>query len=195
MADTKKVSAPPAADSKEAKAEALAGDPPRTLDLPEGVRPSTVQFPALFGKPNVEIAERSADVEKASSTVHEKVFVVPKADYDLDADGIHERNIVAVRQYMVNNGIRPDAKVTFAGEEDWWDGVSVALRYTVDAVPASIAVSYDTAHTVMHQDGPTPTELAEFEAKRVDRLVAARDIIREGTPEADRPAEGAQSHT
>lgn len=181
MADTKK-------DAAKKTADPLAGVAPRTLDLPEGRRAETVQFPALFGKPGVEVAERSADVDKASSTLHEKVFVVPKADYDLDAEGIHERNIVAVRQYMVNNGIRPDAKVTFDGEEKWWDGASVALRYKVSAVPASIAVAYDEAHTVMHQDGPTPTELADFQAKRVDRLIAARDTIREGTPEADRPA-------
>ena len=60
------------------------------------------------------------------------------------------------------------------------------LRYTVPAVPAATTETFDQRHMVVVQDGPTPTERAEHDAKRVERLKAGHDARREGTDEGDR---------
>ena len=165
----------------------FADDTPGARPLPARAR--EVQHPALIGQPGVEVAERTIDHDTEPTTMHVKDFVTLVRDYDPEKDAVHKRNIVAVRQYMVNQGLRPDSDVVFVGETQLGGPAgreSVSLRYEVRAVPAVTAREFDQRHTVMDQDGPTPTERAEHDAKRVDRLLAARDAVRTGTPEAER---------
>lgn len=172
-------------------------DAPRILDPKDsGTRPipgnrvREAQQPSLFGKPEVEVAERTTDTDKTSTGTYVKKFVTPKAAYETgDKDAVHGRNINAVRQYMLNGGLRPNAEVSFAGAEDHWDGVSVVLSYEVKATPGAVATAFDLRHMVIPQDGPTPAERAEHDAGREARVVAARDAVRYGTPEADRPSD------
>lgn len=137
------------------------------------------QHPALVGEPGVEVAERSQDTDAQSTTTHRKVFVTRKDDYtSTDTDQVHLRNMTAVRQYMVNQGIRPDASVRFIGAEDHFDGVSLNLVYEVSAVPAVTADDIETRHTVIPNDGPTAAERALHDAQREDRIRASHDALR-----------------
>jgi hypothetical protein len=149
--------------------------------------PRERQHPALYGRPGVEVAERTADTDTESADEFVKDFVTLKRDYDNEKDAVHARNVNAVRQYMVNLGLRPGADVEFEGEHEHWDGVSVILRYRVPAVPAVVATQFDQAHTVIPQTGETATQRAQHDAERVDRLRIGHDARRAGTPEAERP--------
>jgi hypothetical protein len=135
------------------------------------------------------VAERTIDHGTKPTSTHTKDFVTTRRDYETgDADAIHEANKRAVRQYMVSQGLRPDAKVEFEGEHNHpWDPASIVLRYTVGAVPAVVADTFDTVHTVVSTEDETATERAEHDAKREERLAASHNVLREGTPEADRP--------
>lgn len=110
---------------------------------------------------NVEVAARSQDLAKTSSTTHEKVFVLLRRDWDeADQDKVHEDNTIGVRQYMVNNGLRPTGDVEFVGTEDVPGESpdlpdrkrSIGLRYRVKAIPAG---SPDAPQVHIHpEDGP-----------------------------------------
>jgi hypothetical protein len=143
-------------------------------------RASRVQSPSLVGRPEVEVAERTQDTDKAESGEFVKDFIVRRDQFDAeDPDAVHARNATAVRQFMVNQGLRPDADVRFVGEEDHWDGVSVVLHYSVGAVPAAVATSFGLAHTVIPSNGPTPEQLAAHEAKKEERVLASHDALRQ----------------
>jgi len=183
------------ADKKQAQlaADAAVNDVDFSEDVDRGptTEPRYVQFPSLAGEPDVEVAERTIDYgnptfggDPLGTSQHVKDFVTPRRDYENERDAIHVRNINAVRQSMISQGIRPIGDVVFLGETDLPDGISVALRYGVESIPAAVANTYDTQHAVVSQTGPTPTELAEFEAGRAARVVAARDLMRAGTVEA-----------
>ena len=157
------------------------------------------QFPSLYSESAqaVEVGERTIDngdpvtgVAKPTM-VHVKDFVALKRDLETEGeDVVHARNINAVRQFIVNQGIRPDANVTFEGKTDLGGPhgrESVSLRYAVHAIPAVVATDFDVRHVTIPQEGPTATERAEFDAKREDRLKAGHDAAREGTVEAERP--------
>lgn len=152
--------------------------------------PRERQHPALVGKPDVEVAERTADTSDDSTGEHTKDFVTTRVQWaSADHDESHRANIAAVRQYMVANGLRPDADVTFDGEHDHpWDEKSLVLRYKVSAIPAAVAFSFDQRHVVIPQTGETGTDRAEHDAARETRLKAGHDAKREGTAEGDRPA-------
>lgn len=185
------------------------------------------QHPALYGADDVEVAERSADtpadqanlpegVEKVSDVsgaqqietappgmrgatgTHRKTFVTLKRDYESEGESaVHARNVNAVRQYMISQGLRPDSDVSFVGSEDLPGPPgrpgrdSVALHYEVSAVPAVVASDFDVRHAVVVQDGPTPTERAEFDAQRESRLRRGFEARVEGTPEEARPSSDA----
>lgn len=145
------------------------------------------QHPSLTRADNgeaIEIAERTIDHDTVPTTQHVKDFVTTRREYDSeDHDAIHERNMRAVRQYMVNQGMRPDAKVVFLGESEGPeirfrpDRRSVTLRYGVEAVPSVVAVGMEQVHTVIDQNGPTATQLAEYQAQREDRIRASRRAL------------------
>lgn len=156
------------------------------------------QFPSLYNESAqaIEIGERTIDngdeLGVAEPTmIHVKDFVTLARDLETEGeDAVHARNINAVRQYMVNQGIRPDAKVSFMGKTDLGGPPgrkSVALRYGVHAIPAVVATDFDVRHVTIPQEGPSATERAEYDASREDRLKAGHDAARAGTPEADRP--------
>lgn len=137
------------------------------------------QAPSLVGRPDVEVAERSADQHEPESVEFVKDFIVRRDQYEAeDPDAIHARNATAVRQFMVNQGVRPDADVRFVGEDDHWDGLSVVLHYAVPGVPAAVARSFGLAHTVIPANGPTPEQLAAHEAKKEERIIASHDALR-----------------
>lgn len=113
------------------------------------------QFPALEGEPEVEVAKRGADNHEDSSTTHHKVYVLPADQYNPDEPGtLHEDNKRAMRQEMMNLGLRPTGDVSFDGatdhEED--NGRSVDLAYSVGAEPAVTAYEYDEAHAFVNED-------------------------------------------
>jgi|SRR3954470_2608075 hypothetical protein len=149
----------------------------------------TSQFPSLNGQEGVEVAERTADSDKETATVFSKVFVVPRESYEngtADPDAVHQRNMTAVRQFMVSQGLRPSADVKFVGEEDYpadTTGRSVALRYEVPAVPAAVASAFEVAHVTIPHDGPNARANKELVDSHEDRVAASHAIRRVGTPE------------
>jgi hypothetical protein len=148
----------------------------------------STQFPSLNGQEGVEVAERTADSDETTATVFSKVFVVPRESYENgpDQDEVHARNMTAVRQFMVSQGLRPSADVTFVGEEDYpadTTGRSVALRYEVPSVPAAVASAFEVAHVVIPQDGPDARANKQLVDSHEDRVAASHAIRRVGTPE------------
>jgi hypothetical protein len=178
--------------SKKTTATDPPGSSPKPLIIEDAPQPAigvrARQFPALFGSPDVEVAERTIDHGTEPTSVHTKDFVTLRRDYGTaNKDEVHENNKRAVRQYMVSQGLRPDAKVEFEGEHDHpFDETSIVLRYTVGAVPAVVATDFDVLHTVVSTEDETATDRAEHDAKREERLAASHGVLREGTPEADR---------
>lgn len=182
------VEAPPALDvpvSEQDVKDARTPEEPRVATR----LPRERQFPSLTTVEDgaaIEVAERTVDIDtasgegEASTTQHVKDFVTTQREWDSeDHDAVHERNFRAVRQYMVSQGLRPDAKVVFLGETVGepirfrTDLASVTLRYGVEAVPAVVAEGMEQVHTVIDQNGPNAVELAKFQAQREDRIRAA----------------------
>jgi hypothetical protein len=167
--------------------------------------PRERQHPSLTNAANgeaIEVSERSSDVDTALppgqsgegsgsertgdevSTTHVKTFVTTKREWDSeDHDAVHERNKRAVRQYMVNQGIRPTGDVVFMDETVGdpvrfrEDLAKVTLRYGVTATPAVIAVGMEQVHVVIDQNGPSATELAQFQAQREQRILDGRAVV------------------
>lgn len=134
---------------------ATGGDAP--LDAVGRADAAQVQFPSLVGQSGVEVAERSADVSKASTKQHRKVFRVFTAGLDFDAASFdHLPNFTATRQYMLDHGLRPVGDVAFVGAEKY-DEKNTDLIYQVEALPAAIATAEDhpdQAHVTVPQDAP-----------------------------------------
>jgi hypothetical protein len=93
------------------------------------------QFPAKAGAPEVEVDERSAD--GAEGTRHVKEFVVPAARWTGE-DYQHEANRAAVVNEAIQRGLHPRGDVSFDGQEEHADGVSLVLTYSVETVPSSV---------------------------------------------------------
>jgi len=168
------------------------------------------QHPSLIGDDGVEVAQRSVDVPhldtdpEASTTEHRKQFVLLKREWDTHTDEqkatVHERNIRAVRQFLVGNGLRPTGDVEFAGEETVevaqtgrLSNDSVVLTYTVSATPTVTTGSdldgkgIELVHTVIPQDGASAQEQADYEADTEARVLAARGV-RVGTVPGPKPS-------
>lgn len=85
------------------------------------------------------VAQRSADTNATSSNEHVKIFVLPPGPKPTATNGFsHEANFAAVRQYMMQQGLRPTGDVRHVStkahkgnEAMGWD-----LTYAVPAVPA-----------------------------------------------------------
>lgn len=114
----------------------------------EPAEASLEQFPAIHGQPDVEVAQRSQDVTKDATGTHRKVFVLVADEYGNGRGFDHEPNKRETVRYMVQNGLRPLGDVSFDGSKKLPDGRSVALAYTVKAVPAVVATG-DAAHLVI----------------------------------------------
>jgi hypothetical protein len=93
------------------------------------------QFPAKAGAPEVEVDERSAD--GAEGTRHVKEFVVPAARWTGE-DYQHEANRAGVVNEAIQRGLHPRGDVSFDGQEEHADGVSLVLTYSVETVPSSV---------------------------------------------------------
>lgn len=156
------------------------------------------QYPSRIGQPEVEVAERTVDIataeEKAGTTsaVYRKRFVLLKREWDTHTaeqkKTVHERNIRAVRQFMVGNGLRPtgdtklvDEKVTKVAQTGRLSNDSVVLVYETPATPVALTgadVTPDSdielLHTVVPQDGASAQEQADYEADTQARVLAGR---------------------
>lgn len=136
------------------------------------------QFPSTLDENEVEIAERTTDTTASSVSKYKKDFVLLKADYvGGDKAGIHANNRAAVRQFLINLGLRayPDAEIAVS-TKNHRDGKSITLSYTVEVTPAAVAEEARLVHT--RTDGGDPFE-GEPEAEEVDELDPDQD---QGTP-------------
>jgi hypothetical protein len=87
--------------------------------------------------PEQEVAARTADTDADSADKFTKVYVVMKS-VPL-TDELHDANRINVVREMIRSGLRvPNATsaVKYEGAEDCPDGESVALTYSVTALPA-----------------------------------------------------------
>lgn len=132
--------------------------PEEHAEASEGVDPT--QHVSDPGVPDdVEVAARSADMDKPSTT-HEKVFVVGPNPYQTsrnpytEASGFdHEPNKAATRQYAIDAGMWPTGDVSFKSAKKHPDGVSWILTYTVDVIPANDAPDGSQSPRVVADDG------------------------------------------
>lgn len=173
------------------------------------------QFPSLIGSNGVEVAQRTIDREHldsdptATATQYVKVFTLLKREYDEfsdeQKDRLHERNVRAVRQFMVGNGLRPTGDVKFASEEvvkvpqtGHLANDSVLLTYTGPAIPVAAVVTEQGAtladgakieqlHTVIPQDGASAQEQADYEANTAERVRSSR-LARVGDVPGPKPS-------
>lgn len=88
--------------------------------------------------PGQVVALKSADVHKASSNEHVKVFVLPPGPKPIEKNGYsHEANKAATIQYMINQGMRPTGDVRLVSVKQHANGVSWELTYAVPAIPTA----------------------------------------------------------
>lgn len=106
-----------------------------TTDKPTAQELEQKQFPAKAGAPAVEVDKRSPD--GSSGTRHVKEFVV-RADRWTGEDYQHEANRAAVTNEAIQRGLHPRGDVSFDGQEEHPDGVSLVLTYSVETVPSSV---------------------------------------------------------
>lgn len=108
--------------------------------------------------PATEVAGRSADVDEVKTETHRKEFVHGPGKYTVANGFSHEANIAAVRQYLINTGLRPVGDVEHVSTRTHEDGVSKVLAYEVEAVPAHLAEAYEVAHAhvIQSDDGSAP---------------------------------------
>ncbi|MEU1088961.1 hypothetical protein ABZ401_19360 [Streptomyces sp. NPDC005892] len=113
------------------------------------------EFPAKAGEPEVEVDERSPD--GSDGLRHVKEFVVLKATWPSRDEGeAHEANAAAVANEAIQRGLHPRGVAKFEGSEDHPDGLSLTLRYSVQAVPSSVdhnAPDTTTPRDVLTGDG------------------------------------------
>lgn len=109
-------------------------------------------------EPNTEVAARSADVDEVKTEVHRKEFVHGPGSYRVKDGFSHEANIAAVRQYLINSGLRPVGDVEHVSTTTHEDGISKVLAYEVEAVPAHLGEAYEVAHAhvIQSDDGEAP---------------------------------------
>jgi hypothetical protein len=108
------------------------------------------QHPAKAGEPEVEVAERSADGSDGMRFVKE--FVVQAARWNGE-DYQHEANRAGTVGDAIQRGLHPRGDVSFDGQEQHPDGLSLVLTYSVDTVPASVDHS--------PEDTTTPRDVIE----------------------------------
>lgn len=111
---------------------------------------------------DTEVAARSADVDEVKTETHRKEFVHGPGVYTVASGFSHEANIAAVRQYLINSGLRPVTEVKHVSTTKHPDGVSKVLAYEVEAVPAHLAEAYEVAHphVIQDEDGSAPATTA-----------------------------------
>lgn len=145
-------------EADEPEVTAAADQPNADAVNPDEVAPEAadnvelLEFPSLADEPDVEVAKRSADVHEAASNQHVKIYVLGPGTFEDAANFDHSGNIIATRQAMIAQGMRPAGDVVFVGANVAKDGVSIELAYVVDAVPAAVATDPDVAHAKATQD-------------------------------------------
>lgn len=142
------------------------------------------QFPSLIGEPELEVGKRSNDAENDDERdTFKKVFVLPKADYEGgDKSAIHRANEDAVRQFLINQGLRPLGPITHSAKAHP-DKFSVNITYLAKAVPAAVTTDFAVAHARV--DGQeVGVEDPSLEAQRLPGDVPAGDELADpGKPE------------
>lgn len=166
-----------------------------------------LQHPANIGEEGIEVAERSQDVHTQSTTNHKKTIVIPKSAWGKpstqDVKDFHERQYTAVRQYLMNQGMRPVGAVSLASKKDHPDGASLIFTYQVQVQAAHVLPQLDEAahatavqgdegrsKSVDNQDR-TPVEIEGSDDATAERAVATDPDaeVPSGTPNADAQAE------
>lgn len=100
------------------------------------------------------VAAKSADVDKAESNRHVKVFVLPPGPKPTPANGYdHEANKAATVQYMLSQGMRPVGEVRHVSTKQHRNGASWVLTYDVEAVPTRSTHGPSEPHVVTGGDG------------------------------------------
>lgn len=120
---------------------------------PEAPNPTTKDL-------GIEIAERAADQHAESATKFRKEFVVPEREWlRADKSAQHEANEHAVRQGLINAGLRvgPEVKISHS-QKKHSDGRSLVITYTVDVSVAGTTEDFSTEHSRV--DGLDPVEAA-----------------------------------
>lgn len=114
------------------------------------------QFPSLAGRNDVEVAKRSQDVSASTSNSFKKVFVLTKRVWEgfdqASKDIQHENNVLATRNFLINQGLRPLDDGKFVGAEDHEDGASINLTYSVGVEAAAISDKFPVEHAFVHPE-------------------------------------------
>lgn len=143
-------------DTTSAKTEQVQAEAADTKSDDETKAPATAHV--SDAEADTEVAARSADVDEVKTEVHRKEFVHGPGKYTVASGFSHEANIAAVRQYLINSGLRPVGEVEHVSTKTHEDGISKVLAYEVEAVPAHLAEAYEVAHAkvVQSDDGEAP---------------------------------------
>lgn len=159
--------------------------PEEHVEAAEGVEPD--QHIADPGVPvDVEVAARSADMDKPSRT-HTKTFVVGPNPYQAgknpytESSGFdHEPNKAAMRQYAIDAGLWPTADAKFVSAKKHPDGESWILTYSVEVIPAHLAGDGSQSPRVVADDGDAEGAVNYLPAEGVEQHEDVTD---------DKPAE------
>lgn len=136
----------PTPDEKDPAIEAESGTSTPANPEPEKT-PAEQEFPSLVGEPEVEVAERSQDETADEADTFRKDFVLLKSEYDLgDKEAIHAANEDAVRQILMQNGLRPEQATITHRTKKHPDGASIIITYRAKAVPAAVTNDPEVAH-------------------------------------------------
>lgn len=157
--------------------------PEEHAEAAEGVEPDEhVSAPTV--PDDVEVAARSADMDKPGTT-HEKDFVVGPNPYQTGrnpytaAGGFdHEPNKAAMRQYAINAGLWPTGEAEYKSAKRHPDGVSWILTYTIPVIPAHTAADGSQAPKVAAADGDAEGATNYLPAEDVDQ----HDVAAEPEP-------------
>lgn len=95
--------------------------------------PGTEDFDLRTVDEATEVAGRSQDVHEESTTTHRKVFVVPTAQKALVN---HEANEVALRNALIQQGLRATGDISHTLKDNSPSEGSTAVIYTVEATVA-----------------------------------------------------------
>lgn len=159
--------------------------PEEHAEAAEGVEPDQHISDPEVANP-VEIAARSADMDKPSRT-HTKTFVVGPNPYQTgknpytEASGFdHEPNKAAMRQYAIDAGLWPTADAKYVSAKKHPDGESWILTYSVEVIPAHLAEDGSQSPRVVADDG---------DAEGAVNYLPAEDVEQHEDVTGDKPAE------
>jgi len=118
------------------------------------------QYPALRGKPELEVSERSADGSDGMRFVKQFILkAVGEFDSWIADEEAHVGHKLRTLEEALQRGLHAKGDVSFDGVEDHGDGVSKVLTYSVETVPAVVDAEAAKTITVSNNEttGDCPT--------------------------------------